>query len=352
MKIGILTFHRAFNYGAVLQCYALQEFLRSNGHEVFIIDYHQPFIEKIYFKIDYRYIISKARKFEISSLTYYIKNILGIKKRKNNFLIFRKKYLHLTNPVFNENDMPSLDVYVIGSDQVWGLQCTGGFDHIFWGDFKRPKDSLLIGYSISTNKESLELIGDDNIKKYCKNFDKLSFREESIAKIISKIINNSIDVCLDPTLLSDVEIWTPLINENWKDKNYILIYQVRNLDGKINLLKNKAKILSSKIHCDIVDMSLMTYNPMDFISAIKYAKCVITTSFHATVFSILFKTPLCCYKLNDGHDDRYVDLLTSICAECFLFETNQSPEIRHADYDMINQRLCMNKLCSMDFLIK
>lgn len=352
MKIGILTFHRAFNYGAVLQCYALQEYLKSKGHNVFVIDYRQHFIEKVYFEINYKYILSKIRKFEISSLLFYIRNIFSVNKREKNFILFRNKYLCLTNPVLCSNEIPPFDIYIIGSDQVWGLQCTGGLDPIFFGNFKRPKESLLIGYAISSNKKSIETIGADNLNKYCMNFSKLSFREESLARNINLICKKCVDVCLDPTLLPDVKIWTNLVDDKWKKKNYILIYQVRNLDGKINLLKNKAKILSSKIHCDIIDMSLLTYSPMDFISAIKYAKCVITTSFHATVFSILFRTPLCCYKLNDGHDDRYVDLLTSIGAECFLFETNQIPEIRYANYDSINEKLYNIKLSSVNYLDK
>ena len=48
MKVGILTFHRAHNYGAVLQCYALQETLKRMGHDVQVIDYAQPWIEEFY----------------------------------------------------------------------------------------------------------------------------------------------------------------------------------------------------------------------------------------------------------------------------------------------------------------
>ena len=49
-KIGILTFHRAENYGAVLQTYALQEYISkmSSNYEVEVIDYRSPFIEKYY----------------------------------------------------------------------------------------------------------------------------------------------------------------------------------------------------------------------------------------------------------------------------------------------------------------
>ena len=50
MKVGILTFHRAHNFGAMLQCYALQEYLTKKGLNVEVIDYRQPYIETLYSK--------------------------------------------------------------------------------------------------------------------------------------------------------------------------------------------------------------------------------------------------------------------------------------------------------------
>ena len=48
MKVGIITVHRAYNYGSVLQCYSLQEYLKSLGHDVWVIDYRQKWTEAVY----------------------------------------------------------------------------------------------------------------------------------------------------------------------------------------------------------------------------------------------------------------------------------------------------------------
>ena len=75
MKIGILTFHRAHNYGAVLQCYALQEVLKAKGHYVVIIDYRQSFIESLYrIRYDKRYIAKCCLHLRFLSLYKYYKD--------------------------------------------------------------------------------------------------------------------------------------------------------------------------------------------------------------------------------------------------------------------------------------
>ena len=109
MNIGILTFHWSTNYGAVLQTYALQEYLKELGHEVKIINY-VPVKKSIKNCFQYRNPIN-------------ILNLLKELKKEQAFIPFRKKWLQLTKQYNSlselQNDSPNLDVYICGSDQVW-----------------------------------------------------------------------------------------------------------------------------------------------------------------------------------------------------------------------------------------
>ena len=119
MRIGILTFHYACNYGAMLQTYATQEFLRSMGHDVCVVDYRNKSVEEGYaawnFKIDLLKTLPRA---------------FSRAMRNSRFRHFMKECLVLSKDPFD-----SFDVLLFGSDQIWNEIITGGFDKIYWGDF-------------------------------------------------------------------------------------------------------------------------------------------------------------------------------------------------------------------------
>ena len=316
MKIGILTFHRAHNYGAVLQCYALQEVLKGMGHEVEVIDYRQPWIEGFYslfkfptFNKQYPGFLDKLR---------YIKNLKWRKNIVDNkriiFNDFINNNLQQSDKCKNMDDL-RYDAIIIGSDQLWSPSCLGNqFDEIYLGYFSHNQSTKVIGFSISSNSNSIKRLDlEYNINKITKNFSSISFREKEVAKLVGEIIGRQIPVTIDPTLLTSSEQWDKLIDKNWSNKKYVVIYQIRTSDlSTENLYKNANKYITLHPDCSIVDLSHFSYSVRDFVSIIKYAQFVFTTSFHATAFSIIFKVPFYAFKLNDGHDVRYVDLLHTL----------------------------------------
>lgn len=357
MKIGILTFHRAYNYGAVLQCYALQQYLLLQGYDVEVIDYRQPWIDacfkpfsllmfKHYLhhpKLMYRYLIYFKRR----------KNILS--KRKKYFTAFRDKYLLVSsNPVKAKEGIPYYDAYIIGSDQLWGLLCLGGsFDDVYLGRFPHKSSSKVIGYAISSDIKSIEqLAKDGRIAEVLKCFSAISLREKNIADKVRSITGNEVPITVDPTLLAEEHLWDPLVNENWKKQKYVVIYQVRGISKYKNVLYEKAREIASAIgdDCKIIDLSDMSYSVTDFVSIIKFAKFVVTTSFHATVFSIIFKKPFYAIKLNDGRDNRYVDLCTALGLSNQCIETNERSINQTVDYSHVDERLQMLNQESKIFL--
>lgn len=360
MKIGILTFHRAYNYGAVLQCYALQQYLLSLGHTVEIIDYRQKWIDACF--TPFSWLMFKYNLHHPRLMFRYLKTFWGrrknLHKRQVFFNAFVSKFLRLSSkPVFCSQDISDYyDAIIIGSDQLWGRWCLGNqLDKIYLGLFPHKPNTKIIGYSISSDIDSINMINDEyQLTKVLNNFSAISFREKNIANHVLQIAEISCPVTLDPTLLCDENIWSPLINKEWTKKEYIVIYQVRGVEKYKELLYNKAAIIASRFSekCDIIDLSDMAYSVTDFISIIKYAKFVVTTSFHATVFSIIFKKPFYAFKLNDGRDNRYENLCEELNLSNRCINVNSDCMDININFTDIDNRLSRISRESKEFIIE
>ena len=352
MKIGIITVHRAYNYGSVLQCYALQEYLKSLGHDVWVIDYRQKWTEATYKPFSLYYIWQMVKRKDIHTIVAYWRGRRGkrlyVEMSKQMFSPFMKM-LNLTNPCCRR--IPTdFDVYLIGSDQLWSFQCVGGKDEIYTGNFKHPAGSRVIGYAISVGTDSLLRLGANELKRIIVNFDKLSLREEENTKIINEFTGLKLPVTVDPVLLTESSVWEPMVNDEWKQRNYVVIYQARPVSGNPDYLKEKADVLARQIKCEVVELNTMAYSVSDFISAIKYAKYVLTTSFHAVVFALLMETPCYAIRLGDGLDVRYVDLLSKIGLERELVGKEFVPVPFSVDFCKAKEKLKVYRQESIAFL--
>lgn len=323
MKIGILTYHRAHNYGAVLQCYALQETLKKLGADVSIINYKQPHIERAYKpKYSIKHIIKLLLLIRITDLKQYLSTIKNLFLRKYHFNKFRKKYLNCTKECKNNNIPQDFDRYIIGSDQVWSIHCTRNFDNVFWGSFKRKPTSKLYGYAISCNGDFHNFIDTKTVCHYFNLFDDITFREEKAQKEIEKTTGISKNLSLDPTLLSDEEIWSPFLKSKWEHRKFVVVYQIRRSKASPMMLENKAQEYAKKHHLEVVNLTGMFYSIEDFVSLIKNAHCVFTSSYHATIFSIIFNRPFYSFLLYDNHDERYKSLLFKLNLSDHLADQN------------------------------
>ena len=354
MRIGILTFHRAHNYGAVLQCYALQEVLKSRGYDVEVIDYRQPWIDDYYNLFCWNMIKHNASS--PSQLFQYLKG--SMKKwllapgKASNFMSFREKYLNLSLPCVEV--MPQgYDYYVVGSDQLWSLHCLGGkADRIYMGDFQRPAGSKLVGYAISADIKSVQQ-SSGLLKSLAPEFDALSMREKEVARTVAEITGCDCEVCLDPTLLTDASLWNPLLTQVEKQK-YVLMYEVRWNPQTKGLLRRKAEELAASIgpDCKVIDLTRVNRPVEEFVSLFKNATYVVTTSFHGIVFSIIFGTPFYALPLWGGFDLRYTELLKSLGAEDRIvsFDTTLMPA--PMDFEPIKAKLRERQKSSFEFIDK
>jgi len=292
VKVGILTFHKANNYGAVLQAYALQETIRSMGHEVEIIDYKQEHISKKYRKIRINFSGFAPFIRSIASTIIHFRNLSII---GNNFNSFRKENLLISKESYDNLDkIYGYDAYISGSDQVWNLKLTG-YDKSFFLDFNNKGKK--VSYAASLGQDRISIEDKEFIRKYIDNFDSISVREASAQNILSSLTTKKITRVLDPTLLTDKQVWNKFLTVN-KYGEYILVYSVGQLNNIIRIAHETSEILDTKIlfltarriqaNLKQKHIHMKVICPSEFLTLLYNAKFIVTNSFHGTAFSVIF----------------------------------------------------------------
>jgi hypothetical protein len=341
MKIGILTFHRAINYGAVLQAYALQQTLCSLGHEVFVIDYRQPRVEgtdrRPFQKDDKQRLLLGGH---LRSWWYYDKAKSKTLERRNRFDDFLQRYLNLSTPCNREN-IPHFETYVIGSDQVWNSAVCDGLDPVFWGDFSNPSESKIISYAASTSVKDLTAQNQTEIQRLLNSFSYVTVRELETCDYLNLHfkLRDKAQTVLDPTLLADKSVWNTFENDKFRHQDYVLYFGARFCPHYPNVLEEKAKSLASQYGCGVKKIDFNEDTPVDFVNKFRYAKAVVTSSFHGTAFSLIFNRPLCAVMYGDEQDARYVNVLRSVGAEKMLVKAEQDVRPTEFDYSSIDNQL-------------
>lgn len=347
MKIGILTFHRAVNYGAVLQAYALQQVILLMGHDAEIIDYRCPFIES-----------------EVSPLAGFknkvgfvsaVKQMIFRCKKNIAFDMFMKKYMNLSKK-YSEGDNLSLlekgyDAFITGSDQVWNYGCSGSDTTYFLDFVKEPRKKN--SYAASFGFDRLPNGDPFDYKKLLSDFNKMSVREKSASKIVEEKIGEAPVVTLDPTLILGSEEWKKLILGRPCKEKYIFVYYIREpkdlLDYAYKLGKEKGcKVINSKRSIEFLEKC----SPQDFLTWFYHAEYVVTNSFHGTVFSILFEKQFA-IELDNGKsiNNRSKELLQLLEITGREVEIDNLNKIENTiDYAIAKKRLEDNKNKSLGFV--
>lgn len=322
MKVGILTVNRAINVGAVLQAYALQEILRSIGHDAWVINYMQPEVENSNRpKRTFSKMLKLLFQGHLRSVYYYPSSIKSQKIKNSHFDYFLNNYLHCTQ-VCNQDTIPTdFDAYVIGSDQVWNWNIFRRQDPVFWGLFNKKENAKLISYAASTSKESLQKTDKSFIEKALSNFSLISVREEPAAQFLNQEFNIPTEVTtnIDPTLAANPKIWNNFESDIVPNEPYIFAYAARSYQKNPLLFVQRANELGKKMNCRVVFMSYLHHSPVDYVALIKHAQAVITSSFHGVAFSLIFNKQLFAMLYGDEQDYRYKSLLESIGASDKLY---------------------------------
>ena len=362
MRIGILTFHRATNYGAILQAYGLVEFLRSQGHDVQIVDYRPAGMGVLYSPINVPTLYRKLKRIALN--VYMLPSLPRRKKKRDMFWNYTENTLPLSRPVSGIETLPNYDAYVVGSDQVWSTKFTGGLDKLYWGQFDK-RTAKLISYAGSA-AEDMEgsFYKTDNVR-LLESFNSISVREDELKHFLqSKLTDKSITKVLDPTLLAGRDVFNELVkDEKIPGRSYVLIYQV--ICEKDREIQGYAAMIANSLKCDIYEIknSLLHItqngqtkvipgfiNPSQFVSLFKHASYIITTSFHGTAFSLLFNKPFSVVSIKPEVDSRAKDILQQIGIEERLVTLPQSEYNVDIKWEVVNSRLEQLRIPSKEFL--
>lgn len=331
MKIGILTFHRAHNYGAVLQAFALKEYLSSICDDVEVVDYIPPYFKSSNNGISFfKYTLSK-------SPIRFIRNILfyhTAKKRNRGFIDFISKNINPSIKKYDSNDVINdYDILVYGSDQIWNGKHTLGPDNIFWGYLTNPKTKR-ISYASSSSSEFFNDGNFSYVKNALQNFDRISVRENSIKKILLECTTKNIVIVVDPVLLLSKEEWDVKLSLKDTNQKYILVYQVRVNPLTMKIAEDYAKkkklkiIILTKLVYQKFDSQLnQCATPIQFVNLIKNADLIVTTSFHGTIFSLVFRKNFYTVSIDSEIDERSLSVLSSIgLKERFVYKIPENYE--------------------------
>ena len=356
MKLGILTFHSAHNYGATLQAYGLQEYLKKLGHDVYVIDYRPDYISFCYPRDGKAFWMSRSISYSAEALVTYLATPRIRHARWDNFEKFISTRLNLY-PYKPGMDFHEFDAVFIGSDQVWSKAHTGGKnDPVFFGEGFKCK---VIPYAPS----SINLDLNDEEKKFFReHLDKMaaiSVREPKMKDILQPLTSKPVSVVVDPSLLAGRTCFEPLVSDVKVKRPYVLVYEII---GHREVYV-AAKAMADSIGGDVVELTngMRNYHrrymhedatPEEFVGYFEHAACVLTTSFHGTAFSLMFHTPFYTVLQGSSVDGRMVQLLKTLHMEDRTIKMGEVPQLKPLDDDKLQKSLDALTLASKEYIDK
>lgn len=353
-KVGIITFHLSINYGAVLQCYALQHVLSSQGMDVEVIDYHPDFNKRGSSIIYRNPFLNKLRKWYIELREFSPQRYPWRKK----FSKFVKTELKLSKRCSYKSIPATYDYYVVGSDQMWNYKITGELHPAYFADFQFDKGSKkYISYAVSMEETELRRELHDKFIQYLNNFDAISVREETLQRIIQPLTEKIVYRTVDPVLLANRSLWEKFAIQPKMSERYVLVYQVRYCPDALRIARDIAEQigaivieLASNMNAPFAPETLGVQTPAEFVGWFKNAECIVTTSFHGTVYSMTFEKPFYMVNIGDGWDSRMVNLMHTCGLEERIVHPDSKPIFGPIDYMQTNCILQNMRQDSLSFI--
>lgn len=359
-KIGILTMHRVQNYGSALQAYALQAYIGKLGYQVELIDY-------IYPNAKHKQHIPLKRRIKhfLFELAFY----LPLCRKAKRFARFYSTYYKCSEQQFPTADSLMAydypyDVLVTGSDQVWNpihiLK-----DTVFFLPFARP-ETPTIAYAPSFSVASIPEEFTGVIRPYIEAYDHISVREKSGLDIVRSLTHREAELVCDPTLLLTREEWGTLAEQSDYPINepYILVYVLHyaynpypDINAIIARVQQELALPLVLLDAPVLDMHFKNARfvkdagPLDFLSLMKNASFVITTSFHGTAFALNFGIPF--YSVirdRSGFDTRMTDLVDAVEADRAIVYNQPIDKAIEMDYTDVSKRVDALRLRSQEYI--
>lgn len=342
MKVSLLTYWGADNYGATLQAYATIRILKDYGHDVELINLQ----------------IDNPQQSLLKRVILYPKHL--------KFNRFRKRYFVCSQPYSSlealQTKPPIADYYMVGSDQTWNPDISKDKARAFFLDFG-GKNIKRITYASSFGKDKWEdskWITKKDVVKLLSQFNSIAIRENSGVKILNEFGLKSVQV-LDPVLLYDQYpelIGTP------KQKEELVLYKLVNTKE----FYNKAKLIGRQLNIHVRSIGSIRRikgircaypeSIPGWMARIAGGQYIITDSFHGTVISLLYQKQFVVCVGNPKLVTRIKSLLTLVNLEDRIMSVNDSIEdimgklMRPIDYAMVNSILANERKISKEYLTK
>ncbi len=347
-KVYLLTFHGSVNYGAVLQAYALYKTLNLMGSDCKVIDYNRKRHHKNFLAI---------QKTGIKSIVVQLLKLPSKYSLHKKFDDFTKSNMRLTNSYNGHNALFEGEferdaVYITGSDQVFNCQLTDDNFHYYFDFTDSPnKYSYAASFGVS---EIDDWKSKDEVLRLLKQFNKISVREESGQKIITKHLGIDSKVVCDPTFLIDKEQWSK-VAKPIQHENYIALFMLSKNEELIKQAKSFAKEKGLKI----INLAYTVKGidgiedrknlcPQEWLGYIKNAQYVFTNSFHGFALSLNFNKQVWVALSKIGRNSRIVDLANRYGVDDRIIGDELSRNT--IDYERVNGKIGADRLRSRQFL--
>lgn len=384
-RIGIITVQKAPNYGAMLQCFALQKFILKLGHICEVIDlcrpYHKEFVEtkgyKPYrmtsriwefrmayrkFRREYLYFLREDDRRYHEFLQRHKEELSAWNKgfeKFNKRIIYSKKYLSIGDLYKNP---PKYDLYITGSDQLWNPTQKYCIEPYFLTFVQNGAPKISYATSIGQDELPANVMAD--YCKWLKDYNMISLREQSAINMLQPRCENKIERTIDPTLLIPSTEWEE-IAENPKESDYVFCFYLSNNKELLNYAEKYAEIHNKKLiywahdwrdetvayhnHKAIIDIT-----PEQWIGYIKNADEIFTDSFHGTVFSIIFKRKFkTLIPQVSKRGSRILDLFDMLnIKSCLLVNLDNHSSVDLPDYENAHKIIKSEREKSISFISK
>ena len=342
MKIGILTFHRSQNYGALLQALGLQQFLENQGHNVSFIDYWPAYHSEMYKHFSWKEFTSLSNKAKVKYLVTFFGTFVRLSIRHRNTRRFIDKYFHITHDDY-------YDLVIYGSDQIWRKHhrpgCDG-YNPIYFGDglINTPHK---VAYAASMG--IIEVNNDKDhhfLSNSFNNFDAISVREVDLHDYIVKEFGLSFPLVLDPVFLLTQDQWATKTNPKYlPHRKYILYYRLQNIADS-DVIVNE---VSRQTGLSIIELRgyvplghygkryRFTADAEEMITLINGAEIVVTSAFHGVAMSLCFQKQFL-YASQKQQANRVFSLLSQVDLTNRIVVDNIIPK-EPIDYVSVNKKL-------------
>ncbi len=366
MKIGIITLPLHYNYGGILQAYALQKIIHEMGHEVYTIN---PPLNKARLKwpmaiwillkrMIRKYILHKP---EIVLREHFLNKTLPIVSKNTSVFIHKYIKLHIIENFkdLKENDY---DAYIVGSDQIWRNYDVLNIERCFLS-FTQNWNVKRISYAASFGASNWQYSPSitKHLKVYIRWFNKVSVREIEAQSLCKKYLNIEPELMIDPTLLLPKDDYINLIENQPQSKGNMLCYILDEDTNKDLIISQIAKDknlrpfrVNSKVENIYAPLSERIQLPVEqWLRGFYDAKFVVTDSFHACVFSIIFGKPFVVFENKLRGNSRFKTLLHLFHLEDRLISNfNDYKLIKNKDLpiDEINNILSDKRQYAINFI--